>query len=381
MAEPPSNDPGATPPSPSAASKRARWVAVGAVVSAVGASFLYAGGWFSPRELTPARLVDTLEEVNGVHPGFRRNHAKGICARGFFESSGQGARLSRAVVFRPGRVAVVGRFALAGGMPYAADAVQTVRSMALLFRLPDREEWRTGMNAIPVFPVGTPEAFRDQLVATRPDPETGKPDPARVQAFLAGHPESARALQRIKAQAPASGFGNSRYNSLDAFEFVDAAGKRTPVRWSMVPEEAFAPAVAPTVAPPPPAPNFLFDDLSARVKRGPLRWHLVVTVGAPGDPTNDATLEWPTTREEVDAGTLTVDRIEGEGQDESGDGEGGCRTINFDPLVLPDGIAGSDDPLLSARSATYSSSFRRRAGEPASSSVDPGGGRQPGPTP
>jgi catalase len=31
--------------------------------------------------------------------------------------------------------------------------------------------------------------------------------------------------------------------------------------------------------------------------------------------------------------------------------------------VLPDGISGSDDPLLSARSAAYAESFRRREGE------------------
>jgi hypothetical protein len=37
--------------------------------------------------------------------------------------------------------------------------------------------------------------------------------------------------------------------------------------------------------------------------------------------------------------------------------------INFDPLVLPAGVAPSDDPLLSARSAVYSQSFTRRAGE------------------
>ena len=40
-----------------------------------------------------------------------------------------------------------------------------------------------------------------------------------------------------------------------------------------------------------------------------------------------------------------------------------ARDINFDPLVLPDGIAPSDDPLLSARSAVYSQSYTRRAGE------------------
>lgn len=39
------------------------------------------------------------------------------------------------------------------------------------------------------------------------------------------------------------------------------------------------------------------------------------------------------------------------------------QNVNFDPLVLPDGITPSDDPLLQARSAAYAESFRRRAGE------------------
>ena len=58
----------------------------------------------------------------------------------------------------------------------------------------------------------------------------------------------------------------------------------------------------------------------------------------------------------VDAGVLTIDHVESEQT-------GACRDINYDPLVLPSGIAPSDDPLLSARSATYSQSFTRRAGE------------------
>jgi catalase len=46
-----------------------------------------------------------------------------------------------------------------------------------------------------------------------------------------------------------------------------------------------------------------------------------------------------------------------------GEAPGNCRDVNFDPLVLPSGIEPSDDPLLSARSAAYSTSFTRRAGE------------------
>jgi catalase len=66
-------------------------------------------------------VIDGFEEVNGVHPGFRRNHAKGVCIGGAFDSKGQGGRLSKGAVFRPGQVPVIGRLSLAGGEPYMAD--------------------------------------------------------------------------------------------------------------------------------------------------------------------------------------------------------------------------------------------------------------------
>jgi catalase len=338
--------------------KRGRFLLVAAIVLGVGGAFLYVGGWLSPHKLTPPRLIDTFQQVNGPHPGFRRNHAKGVGVGGSFDSNGQGTRVSKAVVFRPGRVPVVGRFSLAGGMPYQTDAPRTIRGLGLQFLLPDGEEWRTAMIDLPVFPVHTPEAFREQLVAMEPDAKTGKPDPAKVKAFLDSQPESARAIKTIQAQTPSSGFDDSTYNSLNAFWLVDAAGRSTPVRWSMVPAQPLAPA-----APPPKSdPNFLFDALIARLHRQPLQWHLILTIGQPGDPTDDATLAWPEDREKLDVGTLTINSIEAEATSTA-------RTINFDPLILPDGIVGSDDPLLSARSAAYSVSFRRRVGEPAPSSA------------
>ena len=102
--------------------------------------------------------------------------------------------------------------------------------------------------------------------------------------------------------------------------------------------------------------NYLFDALIASILQHPLQWRLIITIGQPNDPTNDATIPWPDTREQVDVGTLTLDHVESEAT-------GPCRDINFDPLVLPEGMAPSDDPLLSARSAVYSQSFTRRAGE------------------
>ena len=96
------------------ASTLARFALIGVALAAVAGTFAYLGGWFTPNDLTPARFVDGFEEVNGVHSGFRRNHAKGVGVSGFFESNGKGVRLSKAAVFRPGRVPVIGRFSLGG---------------------------------------------------------------------------------------------------------------------------------------------------------------------------------------------------------------------------------------------------------------------------
>jgi catalase len=327
---------------------------IGVVIIGIAGLFLYTGGWLNPHALSPTKMIDGFEQVNGEHPGFRRNHAKGVCISGYFESNGRGAALSKAVVFLPGRVPVIGRFAMAGGQPYAADAVHTVRSMALLFKLPNGEEWRTGMNNIPVFPVNSAQGFYDLLLASAPDATTGKPDPVKMSAFFAKYPESAKAMQLILSQAVSSGFADSTYNSLNAFRFINAQGEVVPVRWSMVPVQPFKPPSADQSTAG--DTNYLFDALISDLHDHPLQWQLIVTVGQAGDPTADATLPWPPDRQQVDVGTLTIDQVESEDTSPA-------RDINFDPLALPSGIAGSDDPLLSARSAAYSVSFTRREGE------------------
>jgi catalase len=331
----------------------ARLALIGVILAAVLGTFAYLGGWLTPNDLTPARFVDGFEQVGGVHPGFRRNHAKGVGVSGFFESNGNGVRLSKAAVFRPGHVRVIGRFSLGGGNPYAADKPDTVRGLGLQFSPPDGEVWRTAMINLPVFPVNTPQAFYENLIASKPDPKTGKPDPAKLQAFLAQHPETERALEIIKSHPLSSGFDNSTFYGLNAFRFINAEGDSIPVRWWLTPEQPFEAASA---APAARDKKYLFDGLIAAIHRHPLRWRLMVILGQPGDLTNDASIPWPVEREQVHVGTLTLDKVES-------DETSAATDINFDPLVLPAGIAPSDDPLLSARSAVYSQSFTRRAGE------------------
>jgi catalase len=345
--------PNAGPPRLGKVSVLARLALIGVILAAIAGTFAYLRGWFTPGDLTPGRFADGFEEVNGLHAGFRRNHAKGLGVSGFFESNGNGVPLSKATVFQPGRSTVIGRFSLAGGQPYVADNPEMVRGLGLEFSSPDGELWRTAMVSLPVFVVNTPQGFYEQLLASKPDPTTGKPEPAKMNAFLARHPETVAALKIIKSQPPTSDFSNTTFHSLNAFWFISTDGHSTPVRWIFTPEQPAKPAGAPQNVQ---DKNYLFDALIAQIHHQPLRWNLVLIVGQAGDSTTDATLPWPESREKVVVGTLTLDHVQSEEDSPATD-------INFDPLVLPSGIAPTDDPLLSARSAVYSQSFTRREGE------------------
>lgn len=327
----------------------------GAAVAALGAAgiggFLFTENRIGPWRLTARALVDRLQDTaGGSFPGCRRNHAKGVAVAGYFESNGGGVELSKASVFRAGRYRLAGRFSLAGGNPHMPDAPTAPRGLGLRLFLPGGEEWRMAMINIPVFLDATPQDFYERTLAFAPDPATGKPDAATMKQYLESHPKTAAALGVIEQGAPAPTFAASAFFGLNAFRFTDGEGSTVPVRWRLEPDD------------PPPATgpgggdSALFDGLVADLKARPLRWRLVVVVGEPGDPTDDATRMWPSDRRAVHVGTVVLDRVDTESADNVQD-------VNFDPLVLPNGIEPSDDPLLQARSAAYSESYRRRAGE------------------
>lgn len=331
--------------------KALRLAAIGAAMAALGAGFAYAAGWIGTPALTPQRIIDTFEAQAGHYPGYRKNHAKGLCVSGYFQSSGLAEPLSRARVFSQPRVPVIGRFAIGGANPFSPDTSIPVRSLALQFSTDDGQVWRTGMNNPPVLAVATPQAFYQQVLAMTPDPTTKKPDPSKMQAFFAAHPESAAFRQWASAYKPSDSFASTQYHSINAFVLEDGGGQTHPVRWQLEPQTAFAPLPGHV------EDNlYLQHDLRQRLAQGPLRWTLRLVLAEPGDPVNDPSQPWPAGRRSIDAGTLVVEQVDAPEQ-------GACRDINFDPLILPHGIEPSDDPILAARSAAYSESFNRRSRE------------------
>lgn len=329
------------------------FVGIATVVAALAAAFAFTAGWLSPARLTAPRLVDTIEGGK-AQPGFRRAHAKGVCVEGYFEPTAEGAALSKARVFSQARTPVLGRLSIGGGDPHAMEAQARVRSVGLLLQTDDGQQWRMAMNSFPFFSVATPQAFAEQIVASRPDPATGKPDPARLQAFLERHPEAAKFMAWAKSAPWSNSWANTRFNGVNAFRFIDAAGGSRFVRWSLAPQAPFEPLDETTRQSA--DAGYLAQELSTRLAQAPVRWTLEVTVAEPGDAVDDPSQPWPEERPRVAAGTLVLERA-------TPQATGACRDVNFDPTLVPDGIALSGDPVLAARAGAYSASFNRRQRE------------------
>ena len=325
-------------------------VLIALVIGAVAAAFAYTAGWLSPQRVTPDKVVDAFAPPGGPALGHRRNHVKGICFTGVFEANGAGSSLSEAPMFEPGQYPVIGRFNLATADIKAPDATVRVRGMGLQIAAPGGQLWRMAMIDPPFFPVSTPQALYGLLKAS------GSKDPDAMKTFAAAHPELGHFGAWAQSAPWTGSYAEERYNSLNSFVFTSAGGTATAVRWSLLP-------AAPPVAVPPDelakrAPDFLEQEITERIKSGPLRWTLVIHVAEAGDPTSDPSQAWPQNRRATDVGTLTVQNIEPEAN-------GPCRDINYDPTVLPRGMGTSDDPFPAARSSAYRRSYDLRTAEAA----------------
>jgi catalase len=294
------------------------------------------------------QLVDAMNKVFGVHPGFRANHAKGIVVEGSFKASPEAAGLSRAVLFNGSPIPATVRFSDATGIPNVPDGadVANPHGIAIKFHLPDGSDTDMVINSLKFFPVATGEDFRDLLLALAASP----PDavkPTKFEQFVASHPSVPAAFATVSTP---DSFADEEYYGVDAFVFVNKAGARQAVRYQMVPERVVH-LVATDAARRP--PDFLMDELPERLKSGPLTFHLRAQLAAVGDSTKDPTVPWPNDRKVVELGVLTIDKA----VPNSAEVE---KQLLFLPGQLTDGIEESDDPLIDVRDGAYALSFSRR---------------------
>jgi catalase len=300
-------------------------------------------------------IVDALHAVNGgPHPGYRAVHAKGTVCSGTFTATPEAKELSRAAHLRGDPVETTIRFSNASGHPRAKDADPIAgRGLAVKFHLPDGGA--TDIVAVPlvVFFARNPEDFLEMTRARVPDPETGQPDPEKLGAYLAEHPEAGVALQKgLPKLAPTTSFATSDYRALHAFCLVNADGGAHWGRYTWEPEEG--PEYLTDEQREAASRDYLQEEIRQRLGEGIARFTLEFTLANEDDPLDDPTAEWEGEHDVVELGELEVIKV-------VEDAETPDNPIVFDPMRLTDGIEPSADPILAARPKAYSVSIERRS--------------------
>jgi catalase len=296
----------------------------------------------------PTQIVDLANKVDGVHPGFRAFHAKGVVVEGSFKASPEAARLSRATLFNGSTIAVTARFSDGSGMPNVPDGSPAMpRGIAIKYHLPGGPDTDMVTNSFKFFPVGTGEDFRDLLQAIVASPADA-PKPTKLEQFFASHPNAPKAIGSLPIP---DSFADEEYHGIDAFIFVSKSGQRQAVRYVIAPEKLVH--ITPEEAAKQ-SPDYLFDDLAKRIAQKPLVFHVKAQLAEPGDQTKDASQPWPEDRKVVDLGVLTLSKVVPNSLEVQ-------KKLLFLPTNLTPGIELSDDPLPTVRTAAYGVSFGRRS--------------------
>lgn len=293
----------------------------------------------------PVTVVDAMERMSGLHPGFRRAHALGRCYDAVFTPSGAAAAYTTAAHLQADPTAAVVRYSNTAGDPAQPDGGPAVRGMSVKFQAPETD--LVSLN-VPVFMAATPAKFLD-LTRALTDQPAGSPErAAAVVAFVTANPESAHALREAATIPVPESYATVRYWAQHAFVWLGPDGVRRFVRYRWDPDAGLRHLTAERTAGW--GPGHLLDELAGRL---PVTFTLRVQFAGPQDPTADPTQAWPDDRPEIEAGRLEI--VKPVADQEFWDG------ARFDPTRLTAGIELSDDPVLAYRKRAYAEGHRRRA--------------------
>jgi catalase len=295
------------------------------------------------------QLLDTLDALSGLHPGFRPAHAKGLMCSGTFTPSPEAAKLTRAPHANRSSTPVTVRYSNSTGVPTIPDndpARSGPRGIAVRFHLDDHVHTDIVAHSTNGFPVRTGEEFLEFLRAVA---EFGAGKTEALGSFLATHPNAKRFVETPKS-IPTS-FVREAFFAVTSFKFTNADGVSRHGRFRIRPESGTEHLSNEDAAAK--SENFLFDELPQRLAREPVRLGVFVQIAESADDVANASVTWPENRTEIPFGTITLtDRVDDQVPER--------RKIIFDPVPRVDGIDSSGDPITEVRSDIYLLSGRRR---------------------
>jgi catalase len=299
-----------------------------------------------PAKQTPQDLVDALHAAFGEHHA-RAVHAKGILLEGSLSPAKDARTLSRAPVFTGAGLPVIVRFSDFTGIPDIPDTIGDAnpRGFAIKIRAPggDVDIVTHSFNGFPVATSDEFAVFLRAIGASGP----GVAHPTPIEVFLDGHPI---AKQFVSSQKPPpESYATAAYFGVNTFQFTNASGRSTHVRYRLVPhagEHYLTPGDVKAKG-----PNYLLEELPQRVARTPLLFDWYAQISAEGDKIGDPSIAWPESRKLVLLGTITITRL-------VSDRDADRQTI-FLPGTAHPGIEAAD-PMLTMRNNAYPISFKAR---------------------
>ncbi|MDM7859374.1 catalase family peroxidase [Alteromonas sp. ASW11-36] len=317
---------------------------IGVAVSALSAVTLPS---VAQSNTTAMEMVELFEKLSGKQPGIRKAHANGLCATANFVPNPAMSEYSSASIFTQETVPATIRFSMGSGNPSADQRASGARGMAIQLAGPNGELHNIVGNSTPIFAAKNPDVFFGLLQTLLPG-ENGQVDYAKVGQYIATHPSTQPLAQWQQTTNPPYSFGTSKFFGLHTFYFVNAQGTETMFRWHITPdagerlitneEKAALPA------------EFLNNHTTEQFNQDGISFTVTATIGQEGDTTNDPSQAWPTDRDTIEMGKITLTEIGGDA----------CTPINFDPNVMASGFKASDDPVLRMRSPAYAISFGKR---------------------
>lgn len=300
--------------------------------------------------ISPERALDSLQPRFGRHPHARALHAKGLFVSGSFTATPEAAKLTCAAHMQGDPVAVSARLSNGSGDPGAPDYEPDVRGLAVKFELPGGSSTDILAQTSPIFPVRTPEAMIEMVIAAAPSPSAL----VRVPLFMLRRRVGPRALALMTSGLrPPQSYATCSYHAIHAFRWIDASGSERFLRYRWLPVAGVASISL--VAARRRGRDYLQQEIAERLGREPVRFALELQLAGPGDAVDDPATLWPADRERVTAGTLELTALD---PDRERDGS----VVVFDPTRLTDGIERSGDALLAYRPGAYSVSAERRSG-------------------
>src|SRR5438477_1515225 len=168
------------------------------------------------------QLLDVLDQLSGLHPGFRPAHAKGLMCTGSFTPSPEAAKLTRAPHASKPSTPVLVRYSDSTGVPTIPDndpQRSGPRGIAVRFNLGDHVHTDIVAHSTNGFPVRTGEEFLEFLRAAA---AFGAGKPETLGAFLATHPSAKRFVEAPKP-IPTS-FARETFFAVTSFKFTNAEG-------------------------------------------------------------------------------------------------------------------------------------------------------------